>query len=290
MTLSPYQLSLAQRLLGNKRQDRNARVQAQLYRKEREAVANGDVNQTHYAQEQCDLCISDLEERATELWTAYRRVIIDAGVPWSEGLRDEILKRMGAELEQDVNYVQEIARNVIVGHGHSFYLFLTDACKTTLSRLSAELTLFGTTHRPLLRSIATAFSNSRYDGPRGQWQRAEALLHAEVPEVLAAAREAIGAAEGLARIVTGVPTATFGESIKTLRTNRGLHPSVARALEAFWGMANTVPGLRHGAPTAQSVNAIEAHYVIEAAEAAIAFLVRLDQIEAGTLQGHPVAS
>ena len=290
MTLSPHQLTLVQRLLGNRRQERNARVEAQLYRREREAVANGHVNQSYYAQEQCDVCIRDLEERATELWSAYRRLIIDEGVPWSESLRDEILRRIGAELDQDVNYLQEIARNVIVGHGHSFYLFLTDACKTTRSRLAAELGLFGSTHRPLLRSIAPAFSNSRYDGPRGQWQRAEALLRAEVPDVLAAAREAIGAAEGLARIVTGVPTATFGESIKTMRTKRGLDPSIARALEAFWGMANTVPGLRHGAHTAQSMTDIEAQYVIDAAEAAIALLVRLDQTDAATWQGHRVAS
>src|SRR5260370_28614558 len=182
MTLSPHQLTLVQRLLGNRRQERNARVEAQLYRREREAVANGHVNQSYYAQEQCDVCIRDLEERATELWSAYRRLIIDEGVPWSESLRDEILRRIGAELDQDVNYLQEIARNVIVGHGHSFYLFLTDACKTTLSRLSAELSLFGTTHRPLLRSIATVFSNSSYDGPRGQWQHAEALLREVVPD------------------------------------------------------------------------------------------------------------
>ena len=282
MTLSAELLSHIQNLLGNLRNRRNDRVYAQLYKAEGEAVARGGAERSHYAHEQRDLCVHDLDERAAEMWSAYRRVIIDAGVRWSDTLREEILRRISADLQQDVNYVQEIARGVIVGHGHSFDLFLTDACKVTLSRLSTELTLFGMTHRPLLQSIASEFRSPRYDGPRGQWERAIALLRAERPDLFAAAKEAVGAVEGLAKIFTGSPTSTLGESIKSLRGAGHLHASTARALEAFWAMANTVPGLRHGAHTPESITDAEAQYVIDSAEAAIQLLVRLDSARKGT--------
>jgi hypothetical protein len=261
------------------RHRRNDRVYAQLYKAEGEAVGSGAVERSHYAHEQRDLCVRDLDDRATEMWAAYRRVVIDAGVRWSETLREEILGKIGADLQQDVNYVQEIARSVIAGHGHSFELFLADACKVTMSRLSTELTLFGMTHRPLLQSIATEFRSPRYDGPRGQWDRVIALLRAEKPDLFAAAKEAVGAVEGLARILIGSETSTLGESIKKLRTAGHLHSSTARALEAFWAMANTVPGLRHGSHTPESIADVEVQYLIDNAEAAIQLLVRLDRAQ-----------
>src|SRR5207237_39159 len=114
-----------------------------------------------------------------------------------------------------------------------------------------------------------------YDGPRGQWERATALVRSERPNVFAAAKEAIGAVEGLARIVIGSPKATLGDAINTLRTTKRLHSSTARSLDAFWATANTVPGLRHGTRTTESLTDIEAQYLIDSAEAAIQLLVRL---------------
>src|SRR6267378_3431077 len=98
MTLSAELLSQIQNLLGNMRLRRNERVYAQLYKAEGEAVARGAVERSHYAHEQRDLCVRDLDDRATEMWAAYRRVVIDAGVRWSETLRAEILGKISADL------------------------------------------------------------------------------------------------------------------------------------------------------------------------------------------------
>jgi len=70
-----------------------------------------------------------------------------------------------------------------------------------------------------------------------------------------------------------------GDAIKSLRAAGHLVPSAARSLEAFWAIANTEHGLRHGAHTPESITDVEAQYLIDSAEAAIQLLVRLDRAQ-----------
>src|SRR5713101_7573206 len=102
MALTPEFLQLVDRLVGNLRRVRMERLEAELHHKEQDAVSLGRANLSYYAQEQRDLCVRDLYERAEELLAAYARVVERTRLPWTDELRAQVLQRIGKDLEQDV--------------------------------------------------------------------------------------------------------------------------------------------------------------------------------------------
>jgi hypothetical protein len=53
-------------------------------------------------EEQEQACLLDFEARLLTVWTAYRRVIVDAALPWAASVRHEIDERV-RDLAQRVN-------------------------------------------------------------------------------------------------------------------------------------------------------------------------------------------
>lgn len=277
MSLSPELTDLAERLITNKRNDRNQRIESDLWRRRDDAAARGALPTGFYAQAQKDACIRELNERADEIWSAYKKVISEASVPWSATLRDSLVARISNELVEDAARIEEMARTVITPYGHGLDLFLRAACPTAVSRISAEIDVFGLRHRSLTTPLSDQLVAPRYAGPARHWARMNELRRAEVPDILGAAREAVHTVEGLAKMVTGLPDATLGDCIKNLRSRGIINPAIAKQLEGLWGFVNTAPGLRHGAHESAEISEIELLYTVDASEAAAQMLLRLDR-------------
>jgi len=276
MPLAPELVSIAERLLASMLDKRNERLHAELYRRQDDAVRGGRQGMGYYAQEQKDSCVREIKERIDAIWLAYRQVITDASVPWTDDLRHDVLERIRALIEQDVPYVEEMARSVIVLYGHGFEVFLHDAKKGMLERITAEIDLFGVKHRPIGAGVILQLQAQPYSGPRQHWIEAQAALRSSPPRFTHAAREAVHAVEGMAKIVAESPNDTLGGCIAVLRKRGVLDAPTAKTLDALWGLVNTIQGIRHGAREVQYLTQARAEHIVGLAEAALKLLLSLD--------------
>lgn len=126
-------------------------------------------------------------------------------------------------------------------------------------------------------SIPVLLSPPRYAGPAAHWQKSDEFARADQRDLPNAAKEAICAVEGLARIVTGAHADTLGELIKKLKTSHSVNPAMAKTLEGLWGFTSNSPGVRHGGATPATIDESEARYVVDGCEAALRFLLTLDR-------------
>jgi hypothetical protein len=203
-------------------------------------------------------------------------VISDARVGWSAPLRDAIIQRIKSEIEADIGYIEEMARDVIVHHGHSFDLFLRNGWPDMLTRIEAEIDLFGLKQQPAPTALAVQLSSPRYVGPALHWSRVQEALAADVPDLIGAAREAIHTVEALARVLSGLPSDSLGDCIKTLKKNGLLPSAVAKQMETLWGYSSNLETVRHGSATAAVPDAPELLFVVESAEVACRLMLRVD--------------
>lgn len=267
---------LAERLIANKRPERNEAVRRELRRRQGEAAGRGTLGAGFYAEEQKRVCVQELNERADAIWSTYKRVLSDAAITWTAEVRVEIHKRIASEIQTDASYLEDMARGVIVQHGHSFDLFLTTGAGAIIDRIDAEMDLFALRHRPIPSPVAEQLRAPRYAGPATHWSRVDDLRRGEPPDLKSAAREAIHAVEGLAKIIAAKPSGTLGDCIKALRGSGRAPAPIAKQLEGLWGFVNAEPGLRHGAHTQPETTDAELLYVIDSSEAALRYLLSLD--------------
>jgi hypothetical protein len=229
-----------------------------------------------YATDQQNVCIAEIEDRVSVIWNAYRRVVTEGRLVWTDEVRAEILVTIGRMLDVEVPYVEEMARQVIVGYGHGFAPFLREARPGIEQRVGAEMDLFALQHRPVGASLRDQLQAPRYSGPHQHWLRVDRAMSQSPPDFRGAAREAVNALEGLAKIVADSPTATLGECINKLQTSTRLDGELAKVLVALWKFANTSVGFRHGGHVAPTLTQPDADYVIESCESAAKRLLSLD--------------
>ena len=101
-----------------------------------------------------------------------------------------------------------------------------------------------------------------------------AAAESSKPDWKEAARNAIGAVEELARLLTGKPNQTLGDAIKTLRSRGRIAPALAKTLDGAWGWAST--HVRHGSKPPPKVDPDEAAYVYRTCEGALHLLCSAD--------------
>ena len=183
MPLGPDLVSLANRLIEPAIAGRNEELRAYLARRRDDAVASGRVHNSYYAREQEAACVKDMNERVDQVWDAYRRVLTEAAVAWTEDLRQEVLSHIDQLLERDIPYVEEMARPVISHEGHNFYTFLRDAKKSILERIAAEIDLFSVRHRPVGVAVVLQLQAPRYASPRQHWKEAQEALRSSPPKI-----------------------------------------------------------------------------------------------------------
>lgn len=274
MTIPPELVRIAEQVIRPHLLNRNDRTRQDLYRRQSDAEKAGRLGSQFYAADQQDACVKEIERRADSIWNAYKRVIAEGRIVWTDAVRKQIEDRIKEMLDADVPYVEELARDVIVGHGHGFALFLHDARPEIERRFAAEMDLFELQHRPVGASVRDQLQAPRYDGPREHWIRVDHAMSQSPPDCLAAAREAVNGVEGLAKVVTGSPTSTLGACIKLLEKGGRLDGALAAGLESLWRFANA--NFRHGAAASRSLPRAETDYVIQSSEAAMTLLLTLD--------------
>lgn len=276
MTLPPELVQIAEQVIRPQLLNRNERTRQALYRRQYDAEKAGRLGEQFYATDQQDACVKEVEGRADVIWNAYKRVIVEGRIVWTNAIREQIVARVAEMLDADIPYVEERARDVIVGHGHGFALFLRESRPEIEKRIAAEMDLFALHHQPVGASVRDQLQAPRYAGPRDHWIGVDRAMKQSPADFAAAAREAVNAVEGLAKIVATSPTDTLGECIKLLRKSDRLDGALAKGLESLWGFANT--HFRHGAHVTRSLSDAETVYVIESCEAATKLLLSLDTL------------
>ncbi len=276
MSIPPKVVRIAETLVDTALRGRNDRIRYDLYRRQHDANESGKVQTAFYVADQQEACIAELAFRVDSIWHTYRRVLSEERLLFTDSVRTEIVRRVNQMLDTDVPYVEEMARNVITNHGHGFELFLREARPFMVARLVAELDLFALQHRPAGASVRDQLGAPRYAGPREHWLRVDRAMSQAPPDFATAARDAVNAVEGLAKIIAALPNATLGECVKSLRTSERLDGATAKGLEALWGFANSSPGFRHEAPTVPTLTQAEAEYVVQSSEAATKLLLNID--------------
>jgi hypothetical protein len=268
--------SIVDGLLDSALKNRNQDTRVLLQKRLDEAIRAGRQHLGFYAHDQQNLCVHEVNDRVDAIWSSYKRVIVEAGVPWTDDLRQHVLGRINALLDQDVPQLEDMARTVIVPYGHAFALFLSDARGNILQRITVEIDLFAVKYRALGADVILQLQADRYSGPRQHWTEVRAAFQESPPRVTHGAREAIHAVEGMAKIVVDRPDDTLGDCIKILKKREMLDGATAKTLEGLWGLTSSIPGLRHGATEEHVVAQALAEYIVGVAEAALKLLLSLD--------------
>lgn len=126
------------------------------------------------------------------------------------------------------------------------------------------------------QSLMMQLAAPRYAGPLEHWNKANNFVFGPSRDTANAAKEAICAVEGLARIVTGRTQETLGDLIKHLRATGKLNGAMAKTLEGIWGFTSNAPGIRHGSSQPVDLADHDAQFVFDASEAALKYLLNLD--------------
>ena len=129
---------------------------------------------------------------------------------------------------------------------------------------------------PVSSSLAALLSAPRYGGVLQHWQKAQAFLFGDAPDLENAAKEAVSAVEAMAQLVAGSPKATLGQSIKNLRSRGIVHAPLLKGLEEVWGYTSGATRIRHGSAAARNLTQSESRYVLDLCSAALRFLMSLD--------------
>lgn len=129
--------------------------------------------------------------------------------------------------------------------------------------------------------IATSLLEGRFSEPGKQWERALSALRGRPAKHTQAIHEAMGALEGVLRILTGNKKATVKEGAKAYFKGRDEWVlALNSAFGGMYGYASQVPGARHGQWKDPGTQLAEATFIVRFCGSAIAFLLteeRMDQ-------------
>lgn len=173
---------------------------------------------------------------------------------------------------------RSLERVMMIGEGQYWKQVGTSPHSLTFEPLPALLQNFPTGKLPGIleppaMSLLERLHVPRYAGPRTSLLKSEQYMTPAARDLENATKEAIGAVEALARIVTGKQTRTLGDLIKDLRDDGKINGAIAKTFEGLWGFASNAPGVRHGAG---AITEADARLVVDMARAAAEYLLTLD--------------
>ena len=147
-------------------------------------------------------------------------------------------------------------------------------------RLPYRITTSGVEWR-LNQPAAEAVSNARsllnrpeFAGPSQQWEKALGHLSERPPDPENGIKDAVGALEGMARILAAKPSETLGQIIRPLATNLRIHPALANAVSNVYGYRGDEQAIAHGAISALQDLIAEAELLLHWCAAAILYLAK----------------
>jgi len=119
--------------------------------------------------------------------------------------------------------------------------------------------------------------DARFAGPEEQFAKAvRALSVRPEPDTPNCVKDAVGALEGVARIVTGKPSAVLSKIVADLKGKEILHPTLAKCFEGLYAYRGDAQGAAHGAVTDVPVPLPEAEMTLNTSAALIIYLVNKD--------------
>ena len=210
----------------------------------------------------------------TERWL---EVVSDAmrvaAVMWTEQAAKEVQHLIQQELAADWEQLIEMLRRF--AHPLKPAMSDLDRAKDRASgTVSHKLDLLVYAQDRSRIPLAELLTAPRYAAILAALRKARQLLDAATPDYSNAAKEAVGAVEQLARLVTAKPTATLGDCIKDLRATGRIEPPLLKGIEETWGWSSNTPGVRHG--TDLAADAPTSRYIVAQSEAALALLLSVD--------------
>jgi len=116
--------------------------------------------------------------------------------------------------------------------------------------------------------------SKRFSGPAEQWEKARNHLNEKPPDAENCIKDAVGALEGTARIISGQPSRTLGQLIQPLAGELEIHPALASAISNLYGFRSDGQGIGHGATEPSQGLIEEAEMALHWCAAAIVLLVK----------------
>jgi len=111
-------------------------------------------------------------------------------------------------------------------------------------------------------------------GPSTQWEKAQGHLARRPPDPENCIKDAVGALEGVARILAGKPADTLGHLIRPLAVQLRMHSALANAVSNLYGYRGDEQAIAHGATTALQDLIAEAELVLHWCAAAMVYLAK----------------
>jgi len=99
------------------------------------------------------------------------------------------------------------------------------------------------------------------------------LSSRDKPDYRNSVKESISSIETLARVVANEPKGTFGDLIKTLEENAGIHPALKRAFSALYGYTSDEEGIRHSLLQESSISKAEATFMLISCSAFVNYVL-----------------
>jgi len=116
--------------------------------------------------------------------------------------------------------------------------------------------------------------DERFLGPAEQWCKAKHHLAERPPDAENCVKDATGAMEGVARLISKRHQDTLGQIIKHLAEQLGMHGALAKAVSALYGYRGDEQAVAHGATRELPQVVYEAEMVLHWTAATITYMVK----------------
>lgn len=223
------------------------------------------------------VCAAEFEHRGKEWLSIARRAFANSSTRWTDANTDALRELLHAELQADWDSLLDLYRESVRPHnGSKRFGALNEALGRVEAELAHELQLLVLGEDRSRVPVTDRLTAPRYTDVLAAWHSATTNPRATDDQRVQAIRDAVGAVEQLARIVTDSPTATLGQSLAALKRADRVEAPLLRGIEELWGWTSNAAGLRHGASASEQPSGAESEYCLKLAEASLILLLSLD--------------
>jgi len=142
--------------------------------------------------------------------------------------------------------------------------------------------------RELIEKARKLLLNPDYAGPNSQFNKAlEFFSRRPKPDLENCVKDAVGALEGLARILLKDNNITLGKAVNVLVEKNIIRKPFDKTFHALYGFVSSEPGPRHGAHVLSSIDIPEAEFVLYNSAVCILFLANKFGIKPATEETAP---
>ena len=125
----------------------------------------------------------------------------------------------------------------------------------------------------VIQKTKDILKNELFAGPNKQFNKAIGFLSKRPdPDLENCVKEAVGALEGVARLLINDETVSLGKAVDKLIAMGKIRKPFDKIFDALYGFASTVPGARHAAVKPSNMSVPEASFVLYSSAVCIVFL------------------